>query len=140
MHRKELFMGITTILLVVGIMILSLVWFMISIVGESPLSIKGDVLSVGGYYHKEIELKGAKAYWKEEPIDLDLNKTGVFPNKIKKGKFLLKGREDPVYLNIMDFDAPYILIESGNDLYFINCGLREETVQLFQKIERVLNG
>ncbi len=139
MSKKDVLFGFLTVLILLLLFLSSIIWMLYTIQQYPNISVSEGFVSIDGYYNKKINLEGATAYLTDEAIVLDETYSGKGSNNIKKGNYMLKGQNEPVYLNLIKFDETYIkIIDSAQNTYMINRESYEETLHLFESISAYL--
>ncbi len=139
MSKKDVLFGFLTVLILLLLFLSSIFWMLYTIQQYPNISVSEGIVSIDGYYNKKINLEGATAYLTDEAIVLDETYSGKGSNNMKKGNYMLKGQDQPVYLNLIKFDETYIkIIDSAQNTYMINRASYEETLHLFESISAYL--
>ena len=139
MSKKDVLFGFLTVLILLLLFLSSIFWMLYTIQQYPNISVSEGIVSIDGYYNKKINLEGATAYLTDEAIVLDETYSGKGSNNMKKGNYMLKGQNEPVYLNLIKFDETYIkIIDSAQNTYMINRASYEETLHLFESISAYL--
>lgn len=139
MSKKDVLFGFLTVLILLLLFLSSIFWMLYTIQQYPNISVSEGIVSIDGYYNKKINLEGATAYLTDEAIVLDETYSGKGSNNMKKGNYMLKGQDQPVYLNLIKFDETYIkIIDSAKNTYMINRASYEETLHLFESISAYL--
>lgn len=139
MSKKDVLFGFLTVLILLLLFLSSIFWMLYTIQQYPNISVSEGIISIDGYYNKKINLEGATAYLTDEAIVLDETYSGKGSNNMKKGNYMLKGQNEPVYLNLIKFDETYIkIIDSAQNTYMINRASYEETLHLFESISAYL--
>lgn len=139
MSKKDVLFGFLTVLILLLLFLSSIFWMLYTIQQYPNISVSEGIVSIDGYYNKKINLDGAIAYLSDEKIVLDETYSGKSSSNMKKGNYMLKGQDQPVYLNLIKFDETYIkIIDSAKNTYMINRASYEETLHLFESISAYL--
>lgn len=139
MSKKDVLFGFLNVLILLLLFLSSIFWMLYTIQQYPNISVSEGIVSIDGYYNKKINLEGATAYLTDEAIVLDETYSGKCSNNMKKGNYMLKGQDQPVYLNLIKFDETYIkIIDSAQNTYMINRASYEETLHLFESISAYL--
>lgn len=139
MSKKDVLFGFLTVLILLLLFLSSIFWMLYTIQQYPNISVSEGIVSIDGYYNKKINLDGAIAYLSDEKIVLDETYSGKGSSNMKKGNYMLKGQDQPVYLNLIKFDETYIkIIDSAKNTYMINRASHEETLHLFESISAYL--
>lgn len=140
MSKKDVLFGFLTVLILLLLFLSAIFWMLYTIQQYPNISVSDGFVTIDGYYNKKINLDGATAYLSDEKIVIDATYSGQGGGNLKKGNYMIKGSDEPVYLNLIKSDETYIkIIDSSKKVYMINRQSYEETLHLFENISVYLD-